>query len=140
MGNYVGDGSSTVLATVVKIDPIYAYITPSEDDLLRLQGAKGSGRPRDYRKAAMPMELGLGYEQGYPYVGQVDYADPSIDTGTGTIRMRGLFANPDGAITPGLFVRVRMPVETRPDALLVPDRALGSDQGGVYLLVVGKDD
>lgn len=143
VGNYVGDGQATVLATVFKTDPIYAYITPSEDDLLRLQGAKGQdnkGQPRDYRKAEMPMELGLGYEQGYPFVGKVDYSDPTIDTGTGTIRMRGLFANQDGAITPGLFVRVRMPVETIPNALLVPDRALGADQGGAYLLVVGKDN
>ncbi|WP_435021321.1 efflux RND transporter periplasmic adaptor subunit [Tundrisphaera sp. TA3] len=140
IGNYVGDGASTVLATVVKTDPIYAYITPSEDDLLRLQGAGQKGQPRDYRKIELPMELGLGYEEGYTFRGKVDYSDPSIDTGTGTIRMRGLFPNPDGAITPGLFVRVRMPVETKPDALLVPDRALGSDQGGVYLLVVDKDD
>ena len=144
IGNYVGDGQSTVLAAVVKTNPIYAYITPSEADLLRLQGTgtdkDGKVTPRDYRTTELPMELGLGYEQGYPFHGRVDYADPSIDTGTGTIRMRGLFANPAGAITPGLFVRVRLPVETRPDALLVPERALGSDQGGSFLLVVGKDD
>lgn len=140
VGNYVGDGQSTVLATVVKTDPIHAYVSVSEDDLLRLQHMERSGTRKDYRQAPMLVEMGLGNEEGYPHRGQVDYADPSVDTGTGTVRLRGVFANPDGLITPGLFVRVRMPLEKREGALLVPDRALGSDQSGSYLLVVGKED
>jgi membrane fusion protein (multidrug efflux system) len=140
VGNYVGDGQSTVLATVVKTDPIYAYISPSEGDLLRAQKMIRQGKRQDYRKATIPMEMGLGNEVGYPHEGRVDYADPSVDTGTGTIRVRGVFPNPGGAITPGLFVRIRLPAELHEDALLVPDRSLGSDQSGPYLLVVGKDD
>jgi membrane fusion protein (multidrug efflux system) len=139
VGNYVGEGTSTVLAAIVKTDPIYANITPSEEDLLLVQKmARGGGRTAE-AGAVIPMEMGLGNEEGYPHRGQVDYSDPSIDTGTGTVRVRGIFPNPGGLITPGLFVRTRVPFERRDDALLVPDRALGADQGGPYLLVVGKD-
>jgi RND family efflux transporter MFP subunit len=140
VGNYVGEGQSVVLAAIVKTDPIYAYITPSEEDLLRVQSMVRQGKQKDYHKDAILMEIGLANESGYPHMGRLDYADPSVDTGTGTVRVRGIFPNPDGAISPGLFVRTRMPTERREDALLVPDRALGSDQGGPYLLVVGKDD
>ena len=63
-----------------------------------------------------------------------------VDSGTGTVRIRGVFPNPGGAITPGQFVRVRLPIERRENALLVPSLPLGSDQAGEYLLVVGKGD
>jgi len=98
------------------------------------------GKRQDYRKATIPMEMGLSNEEGYPHEGRVDYADPSVDTGTGTVRVRGVFPNSDGVITPGLFVRIRVPFDRHEDALLVPDRSLGSDQSGSYLLVVGKGD
>lgn len=132
IGNYVGEGSSTVLATVLKSDPIYAYVSVSEDDLLDLRTLPGHG--------PVPMEMGLGGEQGYPHRGRVDYTDPSVDTGTGTLRVRGIFDNAKSEVTPGLFARVRIPIATVGDALLVPDRALGSDQAGSFLLVVGKED
>ncbi len=112
----------------------------SEDDLLRVQSMVREGKWQDYRKVPIPMEMGLGNEEGYPHQGQVDYTDPSVDPGTGTVRVRGVFDNPGGMISPGLFVRVRLPIEKRDNALLVPDRALGSDQTGPFLLVVGKDD
>ncbi|WP_010586698.1 efflux RND transporter periplasmic adaptor subunit [Schlesneria paludicola] len=135
VGNYVGDGQSTVLASIVKVDPIYTFISPGEDDLLRVQQANANSTA-----ATLPMEMGLSNETGYPHQGHVDYIDPSVDTGTGTIRLRGVFSNPGGAILPGLFVRVRIPAERRETAIMVPDRSLGSDQGGSYLLVVGADD
>ena len=139
VGNYVGEGQSVVLATIVKIDPIYVYITPSENDLLRIQGMIRQNRK--VAESVLTMEMGLGDEEGYPHKdGKLDYTDPSVDISTGTIRTRGVFPNPEGAITPGLFVRARLPYEKREDALLVPDRAVGSDQGGSYLLIVGKDD
>ena len=140
VGNYVGDGQSIVLATVVKTDPLYAYITPSEDDMLRVQKMARKTNTADYRSVDVLMELGLSNEVGYPHRGRLDYIDPSVDTSSGTVRTRGIFDNADGMITPGLFVRVRMPFERTENALLVPDRALGSDQSGSYLLVVGKDD
>ena len=140
VGNYVGDGQSIVLATIVKTNPIYAYITPSEDDMLRVQRMARRSESADYRSVDVPMELGLSNEDGYPHQGKLDYIDPSVDTNSGTVRTRGVFANARSLITPGLFVRVRMPFERNEAALLVPDRALGSDQSGPYLLVVGKDD
>lgn len=135
VGNYVGEGSSTVLATVIKPDPVYAYVSVSEDDMLRLREAKSDGTGGPLR-----MEMGLGDEEGYPHPGRIDYTDPSVDTSTGTIRMRGVFANPKGVVIPGMFARVRIPIETVQEALLVPERALGSDQAGIFLLVVGPED
>lgn len=140
VGNFVGDGQSTVLATIVKTDPIHAFISISEDDLLQVERMVREGKQLDYRKTPMPMELGLANEEGYPHIGEVDYSDPSVDSGTGTIRLRGVFPNPEGRITPGLFVRIRMPLERREDVLLVPDRAVSSDQSGQFLLVVGEED
>src|SRR3954451_4278974 len=139
VGNLVGDSQPTLLATIHKIDPIYAYMYVSEDDLLRARKAGGKGSPGGRARPALELEMGLSHEEGYSHKGRVDYTDPGVDPGTGTIRIRGIFENPGGAVLPGLFVRVRGKVETRPDALLVPARALGYDQAGDYLLVVGKD-
>jgi RND family efflux transporter MFP subunit len=140
VGNYVGDGQATVLATIVKTDPIRAYINVSEDDLPRIQRMVREGKGTDASKASLPMEMGLGDEEGYPHLGQADYTDPVVDQGTGTVRIRGVFPNPGSVIAPGQFVRVRLPIERREDALCVPSRALGFDQAGEYLLVVGKDN
>ena len=84
--------------------------------------------------------MGLANEQGYPHKGHVDYHDPAADSGTGTVRMRGIFSNLTGSILPGFFVRVRIPAGQRENALLVPERAIGTDQSGRFLLVVGEDD
>ncbi len=140
VGNLVGDAQNTVLATIVKTNLIYAYMSISEADLLLFKKMVREGKRADYRTEAMPLELGMGDERGFPHQGRVDYADPGIDPGTGTIRSRGIFPNPDGTIVPGSFVRLRVPFETKGDALLVPERALGADQAGRYLLVVGKDN
>jgi RND family efflux transporter MFP subunit len=137
VGNLVGDGQASLMATIVKTDPIFAYVSISEPDLLRYRKLIGRSAAND---SPVPMELGLADEQDYPHHGHVDYQDPAVDPGTGTIRMRGIFANRDGSILPGLFVRVRIPAGRTADSLLVPERALGSDQRGRFLLVVGSDD
>jgi membrane fusion protein (multidrug efflux system) len=140
VGNLVGDGQASLLATIVKIDPIYAYTSVSERDLLRYRSLVGDPGRSGPGEPAMPMELGLADERGYPHVGQADYQDPAADPGTGTVKLRGIFANPEGAILPGFFVRVRIPAGQPHDALLVPERALGTDQSGPFLLIVGRDD
>jgi RND family efflux transporter MFP subunit len=140
VGNLVGDGQSSLLATIVKIDSIYAYVNVSEYDLLRYRSYSETTGGPVAGPESMPMELGLANERGYPHRGQGDYQDPGVDPGTGTIRVRGIFPNPDTAILPGMFVRIRVPFERRKDSLLVPERALGTDQSGQYLLVVGQDD
>jgi len=140
-GNLVGDGMSSLLATIVKIDPIYAYVNVSEYDLLRYRNTTGTPGQPGVDGAPMPMELGLANEvDRYPHIGVADYQDPGVDAGTGTIRLRGVFSNPDLSILPGFFVRVRVPLDRRKDALLVPERALGVDQTGSYLLVVNKEN
>jgi RND family efflux transporter MFP subunit len=139
-GNLVGDGSSSLLATIVKIDPIYAYVNVSEYDLLLYRAESGSPGRTGVDSGPMPMELGLANEgDRYPHRGEADYQDSGVDAGTGTIRVRGVFPNPDLSILPGFFVRIRVPLDRRKDALLVPERALGIDQTGTYLLVVNKD-
>ena len=94
--------------------------------------------PADLKK--IPAEVGLQSETGYPHKGLLDYAAPTLNTATGTLAVRAIFPNTDRALLPGNFVRVRVPVQETPDALLVPDAALGSDQGGRYLLVVNGDN
>jgi RND family efflux transporter MFP subunit len=140
-GQYVGaSGSPTVLATITQYDPIYVNFNISEQDVLRLRAEVVKlGLTRDDLKQ-VPIEVGLQTESGYPHSGKFDYAAPTVNASTGTLAVRGVFANTDRILLPGYFVRVRIPVEQQPDALLVPDSALGSDQGGRYLLVVDKDD
>ena len=88
----------------------------------------------------MPVEVGLQTETGYPHKGKLDYVAPTINQSTGTLAVRGILPNPDRVLLPGYFVRVRVPVDQQQDALLVPDVALGSDQGGRYVLVVNDDN
>jgi RND family efflux transporter MFP subunit len=140
VGNYVGDGQPTLLATVVKTDPIYAYMTVSEADLLRFRRQVREGKRVDYRKEIVPLELGLASEEGFPHKGRVEYTDPGVDPVSGTLLARGVFPNPGNDLVPGLFVRIRVALEKRPDALLVPERALGMDQTGHYVLVVDKQN
>ena len=141
IGEYVGSNSSpTVLATIVQLDPIYANFAFNERDVLRVRAEirKRGMTAADLKK--VPVEIGLQTEQGFPHKGTLDYASPTVDAGTGTLTARAIFDNPDGVLLPGLFVRVRIPTRTVDDALMVPDAALGADQSGRYLLVVGKDD
>jgi membrane fusion protein (multidrug efflux system) len=140
VGNLVGDGQASLLATIVKVDPIYAYTSVSEADLLRYRSLVGDPGRSGPGEPAMLMELGLADERGYPHRGHEDYQEPAADPGTGTVKLRGIFANPDGVILPGFFVRVRIPAGRPHDALLVPERALGTDQSGPFLLVVGRDN
>ena len=91
--------------------------------------------------AQIPIEIGLMNEEGFPHKGNVNYASPTIDTQTGTILVRGLFKNPTRALLPGFFVRVRVPTsDTSAETLTIPDRVVGEDQSGKYVLVLNKDN
>jgi RND family efflux transporter MFP subunit len=141
IGDYVGANSApTVLATIVQADPIYVNFTVDEQDVIRIreQIRKRGLTPHDLEK--VPVEIGLQIEEGYPHKGHLDYASPTVDASTGTLAARAVLANPDRVMLPGMFVHVRVPRHNVDNALLVPDRALGSDQGGRYLLVIGKDN
>jgi RND family efflux transporter MFP subunit len=150
LGNLVGEGEPTLLAKVTRFDPMYVYFNLNERDLLKLmttyrQAIKTKGNNPDEEsgtKAEIPLFLGLANEEGYPHEGVYEFADSSVDTGTGTIQLRGVFKNPGPAavFVPGLFTRLRLPIDKKADALLVSERAIGADQGGSYLLTVGSDN
>ena len=133
-GNLVGTDGNTVLAQINQVDPIYVYFNISDLDLARLlKRTGGVPGPSDGRK--WPMQVGLPGEDGYPHKGQLDFAAINLTSTTGTLLMRGVLSNPDGRILPGLYTRVRVPVEERA-AFLVPDAAIGHDQQGAYVFVV----
>lgn len=140
VGNLVGSGGqSTVLAEINQIDPIYAYFTINERELLRIREKRvekdNPGQPTD-----QPLELGVADEDGFPHQGKLDFAAIALTSGTGTLQLRGIFPNPDFKLLPGLFARIRAPLGESPNTLLVPDSVIGRDQGGAYVLTVDKDD
>jgi multidrug efflux system membrane fusion protein len=140
-GALVGAGAPTKLASLVQLDPIHVYFNVSEREVLRIKEAiRAQGRTTIDWSRDIPVEVGLQTEDGYGHRGKLDYVAPELDPGTGTLTARAVLANGDHALLPGLFVRVRVPLRTREDVLVVPDRAIGSDQGGPYLLVVDAGD
>jgi RND family efflux transporter MFP subunit len=142
IGNLVGAGEFTLLTTIRQGEPIYAYFSINERDLLRvMKMAREAGIPANNPDKIL-LELALANETGFPHKGHLDFADSTVDAGTGTMELRGVFPNPGPPyiIVPGLFVRVRLPIGQREGALLVTERALGQDQGGRYLLVVDDEN
>ena len=140
VGNYVGDGQATELAQIFQEDPIYAYMSVGEDDLLMFRKQQRSGQRKDFRTDRIGLDLSMGDEADFPHPGRVEYVDPNVDPTTGTVQARGEFPNADRKIVSGLFVRVRVALEERPEALLIPETAIGSDQSGSFVLVVGAGD
>jgi RND family efflux transporter MFP subunit len=139
-GNLVGAGEYTSLANVNQIDPLYVYFTISERDLLRVVGETGISAA-EAERLKIPLSLGLVDETGYPHQGHIDFAAISLTPTTGTLSMRGIFPNPDGKILPGLFARVQAPiVGSEKPSLVIPEVAVGYDQVGPYVLVVGNDN
>jgi RND family efflux transporter MFP subunit len=140
IGELVGAASPTQLATIVALDPIYVNFNVSEQDVLRVRAEARRRGLTATDLTRLPIDVGLQTEDGYPHQGNLDYAAPTVNQSTGTLAVRGVIPNPDRVLLPGFFVRVRVPIDTQQDALLVPDTALGSDQGGRYLLVVNSDN
>ena len=141
VGQFVGSGGSpTLLATIIQLDPIYVNFNVSEQDVLRVRAdmMRRGLTPDDLKK--VPVEVGLQTEPGYPHAGTLDYASPSVNPSTGTLAVRAVFQNANRVLLPGYFVRVRVPVGEPQNALLVADSAIGSDQGGRYVLVVDGDN
>ena len=135
-GNLVGSGENTVLAEINKIDPIYIYFNISDSDLARLMG-EANWTPGRAREMKRPVLAGLLNQEDYPFGGQLDFAAISLTPTTGTLLMRGVFPNPEGKILPGLYARVRVPLEKKA-AFLVPEVAISNDQQGSYVLIVNE--
>jgi RND family efflux transporter MFP subunit len=140
LGELVGANGPTQLATIVQTNPIYVNFSINEQEVLSIRAdMRRLGITQEELKQ-FPIEVGLQTDAGYPYRGTLDYVAPAIDRATGTLAVRAILQNENGVLVPGNFVRVRVGAADEHDSLLVPDAALGSDQGGRYLLVVGKDD
>ncbi len=141
VGNLVQQ-DQTVLTTVVSQEPMYAYFDLDEPTLLDIRRAINEGRiKRRGPGNDLPVEMGLQGEDGYPHRGNVDFANNVVNPSTGTIAIRGVFQNPEPPngrrlLSPGMFVRIRLPIGLPHQAVLVVDRAIGSDQGLKYVYVV----
>jgi RND family efflux transporter MFP subunit len=134
VGNLV-QTQTTMLTTIEKIEPIYVYFYVSENDVLRFieqKAADGVGAQKE-----SPLQVGLSETGGFPFEGQIDFVELGVDSDTGTQQRRGVFLNKNHSLLPGMFVRVRIPLGSPKPELLVNERAIGSDQRGPYVLVVG---
>jgi len=150
LGNLVGNGEATLLTEITRFNPMYVYFNLNERDLLRVLKLYKEKIQRDginttsvyIQEAQLPVYMGLANEEGYPHEGVFEFAESAVDTGTGTMELRGIFANDEQppALLPGLFARIRVPVASRADMLLVTERAVARDQGGAYLLVVSSEN
>lgn len=139
IGQLVGANSATVLSTIVQLNPIYVNFTASERDVLQVRALLAHSGRTTADLMGIPVEIGLQTEPGYMHKGKLDYIAATVDPSTGTLAVRAILDNADRSLLPGYFVRVRIPSEPEP-ALLVPDVAIGSDQGGRYVLIVNKDN
>jgi RND family efflux transporter MFP subunit len=140
-GNLVGSSGPTVLATIEQLHPIYVNFNVNERDALHLRQEMRRLRIElgsNIGKA--PVEVGLQNEPGYPHVGVLDFADNQLSTSTGTIALRGVFQNEGTTLFPGLFARVRIPLGDPRPMLVIPPSAVGNDQQGDFVYVVGADD
>jgi RND family efflux transporter MFP subunit len=143
LGNLVTGGTSgntTLLATIVSIDPIRFEFTFDEASFLRYQRLAKDGKDTASRDGSAPVKIKLIDEQDFGHEGRMDFVDNVIDRATGTIRGRAQFANADGLFTPGMFANIRVPASMPYQALLVPDVAIGSEQARKYVLVVDAEN
>ena len=139
VGNLVTGGTasnSTLLATIVSVDPIRFEFTFDEASYLRYQRFAGSETQMASSQGGVAVALKLIDESDFRHAGRMDFVDNVIDRSSGTIRGRALFANPDGLFTPGMFGRIRVPGSPPYTALLVPDMAIGSEQARKFVFVV----
>lgn len=135
IGNLVQSGE-TLLTSLESVDPIHAYFTISESDLLRFMRMREDGKIKISETEPLHVQLALSDTGEYNFDGQLDFEQFSVDTSTGTTQRRAIFPNADGRLIPGLFVRLRAAVGEPQDRLLIEERAIATDQRGDYVLVV----
>lgn len=132
LGNVVANGANApLLTTLVSVSPIYASFDVDEQTYLRYLSHDAKG--------TVPVSLGLANEDGYSREGVVDSVDNRLDTSSGTIRVRARFNNPDGALVPGLYARIRVGGGSPHPAVMIDDTAIGTDQDKKYVMVVDRD-
>lgn len=142
VGSLVGVGGPTKLATIVQTNPLFVNFNVSEAQVLQIKEQLAK-QGRELQQSDLPniaVEIGLQDAKDFPFKGHLDYVAPQLDAASGTLTLRGIIDNGSQALLPGLFVRIRVPVSRQDKALLVRSDAIGTDQQGTYVLVVGKDD
>lgn len=141
-GNLVTGGTTqaTLLTTVVSIDPIYVTFEGDEQVYLKYSELARRGTRPNAGEAANPVLIALANETGFPHQGVVTFIDNQVDPRTGTIRVRAALANKEGYLTPGLFARVKLLGQSSHRAVLVDDRAVGTDQSQKFVYVVDGDN
>jgi membrane fusion protein, multidrug efflux system len=130
LGNLVD--ATAILTSVVSLDRIYASFDGDEETYLRVSNEAHAGHP-------VPVRVGLVNEEGFPHEGKLEFVDNQLDTRTGSVRLRATFENKDRSMAPGLFARVQIGGGATKNALLITDRAIGTDQSHKFVFVVGKD-
>lgn len=141
-GNLVngGGGDATLLTFIVSTDPVYVYVDADERSVLKYRRqAKKSGRG-NLGDEQTPVELAVADEPSFPHQGHLDYMSPRADTATGTLSLRGVFANPDELLSPGFFARLRVRASAPYPAILLPDRAIGTDLAQRFIWVVNQEN
>lgn len=141
-GNYVSGvaGFTTLLTTLVRMDPVHVYADVDESTFLRYQRLTTEGKATHLSAGETPAEMQLDGEADYPHRGKIESFDNRLQGSTGSILLRAEFPNADGALRPGSFVRLRVPAGPKYQALLVTERAVGTDQGRKFLLTVGANN
>lgn len=141
LGNLVGAGEATVLTTVTRIDPIYVYFDAPEQLVLNFAEARRDTTLTEEEVSQVGKVLvATATDDDYPHEGQIDFIDNTVNPATGTIELRAVVQNPESILFPGLFVRIRVLGRFAKNAMLVEERAIGTDLGGKYVLVVGDDN
>src|SRR6266704_1903785 len=142
-GNLISGGVSgagaSLLTTIVSLDPLYCYGDADERAILKYIRLSREGTRVSARDKEIPAEMGLADEIGFPHKGYMDFVDNRVDPNTGTMRARGVFPNHDHSLSPGFFARIRIPGSGKYPALLIPERALGSDQAQKFAYVVNAE-
>lgn len=138
-----GAMGATELASIVSLDPIYAYIDADEQSVLRYQRLNREGNGASKVEDRVPCEMALADSSGFPFKGVIDFVDNRLDPTTGTIQVRAVFENPlpkrgQRELQPGYFARVRVPASASYKALLIDDKAIVSDQASKMVMTVGE--
>jgi RND family efflux transporter MFP subunit len=129
----------TVLNNIVSLKPVWAYFNVDQKTAQQAQVLIREGKIGAARKGEIPvgMNLGVGNDEAFPIAGTIDYVSNQLDPNTGSIQVRAVFPNEDETLLAGLFTRIRVPIAAPHEALLVNDRAIGTDQGQRFIVVVG---
>jgi len=140
-GNLVSGGStaSTLLTTVVSLDPIHCYFEADEAAFLKYTRLANSGQRPSSREFKNPAFLALADEQGFPHRGHMDFIDNRLSASTATIGGRAIFANSSNDLAPGLFAKVRIPGSQSYNAIMLPDDAISTDQSSRIVLTISSD-